>query len=125
MPGTIGLIRGIIMHGSGQTPMGLVVGNNGVPVKQADLTAISYQVIRFEVDGTRTTTGQGTLALAAVIYDTPVTNDPRYTLSGGYNFAAVIPATCFQTEGLFHRIDITFTPVSGQPWVQEWGGVTQ
>jgi len=125
VPGTIGLIRGIIMHGSGQTPMGLVVGNNGVPVKQADLTAISYQVIRFEVDGTRTTTGQGTLALAAVIYDTPVTNDPRYTLSGGYNFAAVIPATCFQTEGLFHRIDITFTPVSGQPWVQEWGGVTQ
>jgi len=125
VPGTIGLIRGIIMHGSGQTPMGLVVGNLGVPVKQADLTAISYQVIRFEVDGTRTTTGQGTLALAAVIYDTPVTNDPRYTLGGGYNFAAVIPASCFQTEGLFHRIDVTFTPVSGQPWVQEWGGVTQ
>ena len=125
MPGTIGLIRGIIMHGSGQTAMGLVLRQDGLPVKQADLSGISYQVLRFEMSGARTTTGQGTLAISTVVYDTPVTNDPRYTLPGGFNFAAVIPATCFTTEGLFHRIDVMFTPVSGQPWVQEWGGVTQ
>ena len=105
--------------------MGLIVGQNGAPITQAALSTVTYQVLRFEADGTRTTTGQGTLSLPAVIYDTPVTNDPRYTLAGGYNFAALIPASYFQTEGLFHRIDVTFTPVSGQPFVQEWGGVTQ
>jgi len=125
VPGTIGLIRGIIVHGSGQTAMGLVVGQSGVPVKQADLSTLGYQVLRFEADGTRTTTGQGLLSIPAVVYDTPVTTDPRYTLAGGYNFAALLPASCFTAEGLFHRIDITFTPASGQPWVQEWGGVTQ
>ncbi len=121
--GTIGIIFGVMVRKSGQTVAGLMYGQAGTLITQASITTITYAVYRIANDREETLTGSGTLTVSAVVFDTAQTTDPRYVLAGGYNFLAVIPATCFQTGGLTHRIEVLFTPVSGQPFTQIWEGV--
>ncbi len=120
MPGTLGKITGSIMRKSGATVAGLVQGNAGTAITQASLTSIAYAVYRVDSPGIEVTTGTGTLTISAVVFDTPQLLDPRYTLSGGFNFLAVIPASCFQVAGAVHRIEVTFTPVTGEVFLQIW-----
>lgn len=125
--GSIGLIRGLLVHGSGLTVAGMVVGQDGLAITASTLASISYVVNKFNSDGTRTQTGSGSLTPSAVVYSPPVAGDPRFptsVLPDGYSFLATIPATDFTAEGLFHRVDVTFVPLQGEPWVQEFGGVT-
>ncbi len=124
MAGTLGKIPGQIVRRSGATVAGLVQGQLGTPITQASLSAISYQVVRLDNAGVETVTGSGTLTIADVVFDTAQTGDPRYPLSGGFNFMAVIPASCFAVGGRTHRIEVTFVPVSGENFVQEWEGLT-
>ncbi len=124
MAGTLGKILGLIVRRSGATVAGLVQGQTGAAITQDSLSSISYQVVRLDNAGVETITGSGTLTISAVVFDTAQTTDPRYTISGGYNFLAVIPASCFQTGGRTHRIEVTFVPVTGEPFVQEWQGET-
>ena len=122
MAGSIGPIQGGMMHGSGHAVVGLIQGNLGVGITQASLTSIAYAVYRLD-GSTETTTGTGSLTIANVVFDIPVTNDPRYVLSGGYNFLAIIPASCFQTANRRHRVEVTFTPATGEVFIQQWVGV--
>ncbi len=122
MAGTLGKIVGTMIAGSGQTVAGLVQGQAGTNITQASLTSITYAVYRLDNAGVRTLTGSGSLTVSAVVFDTPQTTDPRYGLAGGFNFLATIPATCFAVKDRDHEIRVTFTPASGQPFVQPWGG---
>ncbi len=124
MAGTLGIILGRIVRRSGATVCGRVQGNLGTDITQASLSAITYQVVRLDGGGTETVTGSGTLTIADVVFDTLQVGDPRYTLSAGFNFLAVIPAACFQVGDRFHRIEVTFVPVTGENFVQEWAGKT-
>ncbi len=120
MSGTLGRITGTTIRKSGQTVAGLVVGQLGTPITQATLTSIGWSVYRREQNGSETLTGTGTLTVSAVVFDIPVTTDPRYTLSGGYNFLAVILASAFQVGALLHRVEVTFVPVTGEAFTQTW-----
>src|SRR5262245_47586753 len=107
------------MARSGLTVWGLVQGNDGANITQASLSGISYKVTRTEADGTKVNTGSGSLTVSAVVFDSPVTGNARVP-SGSYNFLALLPASAFQVGGLWHRIAVTFTPSSGEVWVQTW-----
>lgn len=100
-------------------------GNLGTNITQASLSSVTYAVYRKNADGTETATGSGTLTISSVVFDTAQTTDPRYTLSGGYNFLAVIPASCFQVGELRHRVEVLFTPASGEAFCQTYESVPQ
>ncbi len=124
MAGTLGKIIGLIVRKSGATVAGLVQGNAGTNITQASLSSISYAVYRNDNAGTETLTGSGSLTVASVVFDSAITNDPRYTLALGYNFLATIPASCFQQGGRTHRIEVLFTPVTGEAFCQLFQGDT-
>ncbi len=124
MPGTLGIILGRLVRKSGATVAGLVQGNAGTDITQSTLTSIAYAVYRVDSPGIEVLTGSGSLAVSSVVVDSAVTTDPRYGLAGGYNFLAVIPASCFQVAGAVHRIEVTFVPVVGETFLQLWQGAT-
>ncbi len=124
MAGTLGKITGTIMRKSGATVAGLVQGNAGTAITQATLTSISYAVYRVDSPGIEVTTGTGTLTISAVVFDTPQLLDPRYGLAGGYNFLTTLPASCFQVAGAVHRVEVVFTPVVGEVFLQIWQAAT-
>ncbi len=124
MPGTLGIILGRLVRKSGATVAGLVQGNAGIDITQSTLTSISYAVYRVDSPGIEVLTGSGSLAVSSVVFDTPQLLDPRYTLAGGYNFLTTLPASCFQVAGAVHRVEITFTPVTGEVFLQLFQGAT-
>ena len=124
MAGSLGTIVGIMQRKSGQTVAGLIQGHLGTNITQATISSISWTVYRQDTTGD-TQTGTGTLTVSAVVFDVPVANDPRYPLAGGFNFLALLPASAFQVGGLRHRIEVTFTPVSGEAFTQLWAGMVQ
>lgn len=80
--------------------------------------SITYVVVR---DGT-ITSGPTSLTVADVVDDTPGNaTDPIWDShdSTGYNFHTEIPASVFDEPGIT-RIEVLFTPASGQPWVTAW-----
>ncbi len=124
MAGTLGVILGRLVRKSGATVAGLVQGNAGTNITQSTLTSISYAVYRVDSPGIEVLTGSGSLAVSSVVFDTAQTTDPRYGLAGGYNFLATLPASCFQVAGAVHRVEITFTPVTGEVFLQLFQGAT-
>lgn len=129
-----GIITGVVMAGSGVTLIARLRGNAGQLVTQASIAAISWQASNLT---TGAVAGSGTLMPAQVIYDALQQTDPRWTLdsaaqpgvdgSWGYNFLATLPASTFAPSILaappltpapasVFRIDVKFTPVSGEPF---------
>ncbi len=125
MAGTLGAILGKIIANSGATVAALIQGQAGTAITQASLSAITYYVYRRDNAGADTLTGSGALTVSAVVFDTAQVGDPRYTLSGGFNFLAVIPASCFTVLNRQHTIRVRFIPVSGEQFEQAWRGTTE
>lgn len=123
MPGTLGIVSGTLVRGSGATLAGLIQGNDGNNITQASLSAIAYVVNRIDSSTVTTQTGSGSITISSAVSDTPVTNDPRYPIAGGRNFIFTAPASAFLVPGKLHQIIVTFTPVSGEPFNQIWQGV--
>lgn len=86
----------------------------GVPIVQADVSSIAYEIFDKNDDGIRFT---GTLNIGSVIFDSPVTNDPDWTLSiGGYNFKTIwtnASPSGVPPAGRTYRYKIFFTCVDG------------
>lgn len=131
---SIGQITGTTTAKSGCTCIGRVYGNDGNLVTQATFSGITYTVTRLDsltptsgetfTGGTDTQTGTGTLTVSSVVFNSLQTTDPRWTKdTTGYNFLATIPASCFQVGGVKHRIDIYFTPTSGEVFVQSFATI--
>lgn len=117
---SIGVITGLTVANSGVTCMGRIYGNAGTLITQASLSAITYAVTIIAEDDTETDGTTGTLTISSVVFDTLQTSDPRWSVdSTGYNFLATIPASAFTRAngGLRHRVDIEFTPSSGEAFV--------
>ncbi len=113
---------------------------NGALLTQASLTTLAYTVSDL-TNGTAL--GASTFTIASVVFDSLQQNDPRWQVdsatepgsdgSHGFNFLAVLPATLFAltvlaepgvltgfAPGVQVQADVTFTPVSGQPWRISW-----
>lgn len=133
---TLGVVTGVGVLRSGVTLMARVLGNAGTPITQASLSTLTY-TIRDLTAGTTITSAQS-LTIASVIYDSLQQSDPRWTKDDadnlgpddrhGYNLLAVIPASHFtavdvdsdtkQITAHRYRVDLLFTPVTGQAWIQ-------
>jgi hypothetical protein len=85
---------------------------DGLPAQQSDIASIAYTVV--DLDDNKTQTGSGSLTVASTVYDTLQT-DARWDADGtGYNFATVLPASCFPSGDHLYRVVITITPSSGE-----------
>jgi len=111
-------------------------GASGALITQASLSSISFTVR--DLTDAETITSAQSLTVASVVYDDLQQSDFRWNqdsaatpgLDGayGYNFLATIPASHFaqldvRAESPFtvmshrYRVDVLFTPTSGQAWI--------
>lgn len=119
---SVGTVHGTTTGKSAWVLLARVLGTDGEPVTRAGLSSITYAVNRIDGAGDWTSTGTGTLTINSVVYDTLQTGDDRWgeDPDAGFNFAATIPASCFQTGGQEHQCDVTFTEAGGSVFVQSF-----
>lgn len=126
---TLGIVTGVGALGSGHTLMARILGNAGTPITQATLSGITYTIR--DLTAQTTVASAQALTVSSVVYDSLQQEDPRWDLdAAGYNFLAVIPASWFtdydvdEDTGVVtshrYQVDVEFTPVSGQPFVQSF-----
>lgn len=95
-----------------------MVGFNAAPWTRADLATIDYKV--FDADHGGALVASGTLVIADVIYDVPVTNDGAWPYADGYNFRAILPGTCFPAGGRLYIVEFYFTTAAGQQCAEQF-----
>lgn len=137
---SVGVISGRLTGKSPPVLAARIRGANGSLITQASLSSITYRVWNVTLQESVAT---GTLTISSVVFDELKQTDPRWRQDGpynpgpdgayGYNFLAILPAATF--DDLFQtdedrffiadkhtheyrvRIDIQFTPTSGQGFV--------
>lgn len=144
------IVRGTAFERNPGYALARVTGAGGTNITQASITSIAWEswLIPVPLDlrkGAWTTAyinttaaaevgSGGTLVVANSVYDTLQTgggwsteNDGEVAEEIGYNFRGLIPATAFPQQLLadypksqWQRIDITFTPVTGDPFTRSW-----
>ena len=129
-------LGGVIPSATGVVLLARVLGNQGVPVTQASLSAIAWTLTDLT---TPAALSSGAFAVASVVFDALQQADPRWTRDSaavpgpdgrwGYNFLATLPAGLFAispapTVGLLaatpvrYQADVAFTPAAGEPFRQ-------
>jgi len=73
--------------------------------------ASAQAIVRDDTTGTAGT--PITLNPAAVMHDPPVTDNPHWPYSEGYNFAAEIPGVNFPDARHRYSVTVTLTPAAG------------
>lgn len=139
MAGTLSVITGVIVAGSGATLMARLRGNAGQLVTQASLTSISYTVTDLTAG---TVSSPVTVSVAACVFDNLQQGDPRWSKDSandpgpdgehGYNalvtvsashFPATVPTptapTIIPAPHVF-QVDVIFQPVTGEPFRVVW-----
>jgi len=127
MSQTVGVISGRTISRSGTVLLARVVGANNANITQATLAAIAYQVRDLEADVSGALLP---IVIATSIFDTLQTGGAWDADTTGYNFAFTVPASAFAwtpEEDLAgnpkprrFRVDVRFTPVTGEPFVVPW-----
>lgn len=120
---------GLIAAGTGVTLLARVVGNLGVPVTRASLSAVSWLLTNLATGAT----AAGTFPVAGTVYDALQVGDPRWNADAtGYNFLGQIPAANFPVPSgpaplagpvpVRWQVAVTITPVAGEPvrWLSQW-----
>lgn len=111
------IITGQAMAKSGLMLLARIVGYAATPITQASLTSIDYAV--YDLTGAESI-GTGTLTISATVYDTLQTDAVWDKDKDGYNFRWIVPAILLQNGDHRYRIDVRFTPTSGEAFVQPW-----
>ena len=97
---------------SGLQCMARIENWDGDLLLQADLGTITYKVFRKDSNAW-TETGDGTLVVSAVIFDTAQT-DSGWPYDDGFNFKTLLPSSAIPTGGRTYRIEFIFTPSGSQ-----------
>jgi len=92
--------------------MARITGTDAANIQQADVSSIAYSV--YDLDDETTATVTGTLTVSSVVYDTLQTDARWDTDTTGYNFRWDVPASVFADGDKIYRIEIAFTPASGE-----------
>lgn len=88
------------------------VNGEGKWVQQADVSSIAYTL--FDLDAPTTAVSTGTLTVANVIIDTPVTSQEIWTEDAiGYNFIHDLAGSNFPTGGKIIRVEYLITLTGG------------
>lgn len=119
------ITRSVFKNGSAVF-MARVVGNNGVAINQASISAAEYSVYLVEAgtdddDVVVASHDAVALTVASIIFDTLQTTDTAWTLAGGdatgYNLRYEIDVATVQAFTIadrYYRVIFKLTPVSGQ-----------
>ena len=94
--------------------MARVKGNDGEDITQATIASISLRVL--DMSNENTSVHSSSPVVADTVHDTLQTTalDPRWTKDvRGYNFGVTVPASAFPTGDHTYRVEVHFTPVSG------------
>lgn len=102
--------RATVWEDSGVVLMARVLGYDGDPIQQADITSISRKVF----DG-GTTISTDDLVVADVIFDALQTGDSRWDADDtGFNVLDIVPAASLPNGDTVYRVEYLFTPASGE-----------
>lgn len=103
-----------VYEGAGFRWMARITGGDGNNIAQADVSSIAFSV--YDLADTSAASATGTLAVASVVFDALQT-DSRWTVdSTGYNFAWDVAYTIFADGDTTYRLEVTFSPASGDPF---------
>ena len=109
---------------SGWTALARIELPSGAIATQATITSIAYTVH----NGT-TQTASGAIVVATSVFDAiqgAAYADARWDKDAtGYNFRFEIPASAFPSPGKDYRVEIKFTPVTGEVFHVLWGGACE
>lgn len=97
--------------------MARLLGHAGTVATRASISSVAVHA--FDQDSSNDQTLSTAPTVASVVYDTLQTTalDPRWTKdSTGYNFGYTVPASAFPTGGHSYRVEVTLTPLSGEPF---------
>lgn len=109
-----------VWEDSSLTLMARITGNAGTNITQASLSALTCRVFDSDDDNEEILPAP-TITIAATVFDTLQTSDPRWTVdTTGYNFKFTIPAANFPTGPRRVQWQFKFTPTSGDPFF--WNG---
>jgi hypothetical protein len=115
------ITKASVIENSAALLLARVIGADGDPIQQADVSALKLKV--FDPDGVLITpTGGGggytgtTLLPADVILDTPGTNEVLWPYDDGYNFIAQLDGSYWPEGGKTYQAEVKVTPVSGDAY---------
>ena len=116
---------GTVLAASGTTILDRVVGADGDPFDQADLSSITCAVYDITT-GTDVAVITPSIVISSVVYDTLQTGALWENRDAtGYNFAHALPVTAFPTAAHVYKVIYTFTPASGAVCLTEYHVTTE
>jgi len=107
-----------VVEDTGKRLMNRITDDQGSDHQQADISSIAYKV--FDVNDLTTEIASASLTVSTVIYDTLQTDSAWDTDTTGYNFGWSAPASIFPTGGIVNKVEISFTPASGEAFKLIW-----
>jgi hypothetical protein len=107
-----------VLEDSGKRLMNRITDDSGTDLEQADVSSIAYTV--YDAADLSSSTASGSLTVSTVIYDTLQTDSAWDTDSTGYNFGWSAPSSIFSKGGILNKVEIAFTPASGEAFKLIW-----
>lgn len=112
-----------LIEGSCFVVLARIVGVDGDPIQQADLSSIARTV--YDVTDGAVVTGHNGVAetIANVIFDTLQTesDDSLWTVDNtGYNFKTTVANTAIEDGNNEYSIEFVFTDTASNIWVAAW-----
>jgi hypothetical protein len=115
------------------TVMDRIKGTGGAAITQATINTITYRVFQYDnyndllLDQNGSEVGvQASITKADAVFDTLQTDDYWTEVEGGppddegYNFRFTVPPARFPSASKFYRVEITFTPTTGDAFKIVW-----
>ena len=110
------ILTGKVIENSAAVLLARVTDVTGDPVTQADVARLTCKV--FDAD-TETMTGNPTLDVADVVFNT-LQKDARWTADKvGYNVAVPLSGDHWPTQGAY-TVEVKVTPTAGDPFYLIW-----
>lgn len=88
-----------------------LVNADGDYITQSTISSIAYQVFDLGAAGAQSSTG--TFVVASTVFNSLQTGMEWSRDDTGYNFKATVPASAFPTARRQYRVEVAFTPSSG------------
>lgn len=111
---TVGIARHVVWEDSIAYVLARIVGGSGLPILQADVSAIACTVYDDHAADPTAAIVSLTVAVVSAVYDTLQTGDVRWTEDAtGFNFLHKLPAAAFPTGGHTYRVEYRFTMANG------------
>ena len=103
--------HGVVVEDADATFLARILGDDGDPVQQADVSAIAAKV--YNESNSNTQTYSAVVIVANSVFNALQTDDRWTRDSTGFNFAHLVPYTAFPTGGHRYRVEFKFSLATG------------